>query len=124
MSTGTAAAASNRRSSDTKKPPTFQHTLDIKAIVQTQTENAATLSKFKDDWNEWTKSVKETHGYACVGLVLQPGDMDWLGSGENHQSRSAEQSHIHIPIPTTVNNARLFPSFHAPEFCQEHVELH
>jgi hypothetical protein len=114
MSTGTASTASGRSSSNSKVP-TLEHTLDIKAIVQTQTENAASLSKFKEDWNAWTTSIKETRGM-YIGVKLQPAtDMTWLGSGENHQSMSA--AYTNIPIPATVkNNASIFPSFQNLEF--------
>jgi hypothetical protein len=84
--------------------------LDIGAIVQSQTANAAAFSNYAGESYAHMKSIKETHGWQ-VGVLTMPHDMTWLGSGESSSSSATMQQTHDPPLPPTVNNASIFPSF-------------
>jgi hypothetical protein len=79
------------------------HTLDLEAIAEAQTNNAAILRHQQEEMNDLRKKMFEERGY-YLGQHLCVDDMAWLGAGRFSSLQGGWGT-------TMVNNAAIFPSF-------------
>jgi hypothetical protein len=79
------------------------HTLDLVAIAEAQTNNAAFLRHRQEEVKDSRKKMFEEHG-GYLGQKLCPDDMAWLGAGGFSSLQGGWGTYM-------VNNAAIFPSF-------------